>query len=351
MGEVISKAFDLNEKEESQVENRSNNVKNKKLKKEDKIIVLERSIIINSDKEDRYNLGDIDYLNYIDILESLIFFYKYKMIFLKYPSLTRIIEYENIVNTKPVFYFNYQINSNKLYLNYENKDVTNIFLIQKKSIKLLEEIIPLEINDLIEISSIKIIVLDRKNSFCSCFELKNKEYQKIKIFGEDENEIYSIRKCPQGNYFFVLKKEYIQVYDSQTLELINIIYIENDDICFVNYHYFIILKSYYKLGYSRIFLVDLNSFKILNRQDSGYENKDLSRLQSIGNKQYFIASRWTNVSKHIIMEVNNNNNNKIYYIKNLKENDVLPFNASLYFNDTIVIGGDNKIFIFKLHFK
>ena len=181
--------------------------------------------------------------------------------------------------------------------------------------------------------------------------MKNKEYQKIKIFGEDENEIYSIRKCPQGNYFFVLKKEYIQVYDSQTLELINIIYIENDDICFVNYHYFIILKSYYKLGYSRIFLVDLNSFKILNRQDSGYENKDLSRLQSIGNKQYFIASRWTNVSKPIIMEVNNNNNNKIYYIKNLKENDVLPFNASLYFNDTIVIGGDNKIFIFKLHFK
>ena len=158
MGEVISKAFDLNEKEESQVENRSNNVKNKKLKKEDKIIVLERSIIINSDKEDRYNLGDIDYLNYIDILESLIFFYKYKMIFLKYPSLTRIIEYENIVNTKPVFYFNYQINSNKLYLNYENKDVTNIFLIQKKSIKLLEEIIPLEINDLIEISSKKLLI-------------------------------------------------------------------------------------------------------------------------------------------------------------------------------------------------
>ena len=61
---------------------------------------------------------------------------------------------------------------------YEDKNVTNIYLIQKDSIKLLEEIIPLKINDHIEISSIKITVPDGTSSFCTCFELKTKNIKK-----------------------------------------------------------------------------------------------------------------------------------------------------------------------------
>ena len=343
MGENISKVFVLYKSKESEVKNKNNNMKNKKIIKEEKINVKEISIIFKSDQEDDFDSIDIECLNYIDILESLICLIEDKIIFLKYPSLTRNFEYENLENIKQIFYINYQKNSNKLYLYYKDKNVTNIYLIQKNSIKLLEEIIPLEIKDLIEISSIKIIVLDGTSSFCTCFELKNKEYQKIKTFGEDENEIYSIRKSPQINYFFVLKKEYIQVFDTQTLELINIIYIENDDICFINHPYFIILKSYYKLGYSRLFLVDLKTFKILYRQDSGYQKKDFCRLQSSENKGYFSASDWKNVSNPIIIEANIN---KIYYIKDLKKSDVVSFNTSLYFNNTIVISGDNKIFNF-----
>ena len=199
MGEKICKVFGLYENDES----RNNNMESKKIVKEEKIKVFESAILINSDKNEfSFDLSDIQYLNYIDILETLICLFEGKILFFKYPSLTQIFEYDNIINTMPIFYINYQKNSKKLYLNYENKDDTYIYLIQNNSIKLLEEIIPLEIKDLIEISSIKIIVLDSTNSFCTCFELKNKEYQKIKTFEEDENEIYSIRKCPNTNKFF-----------------------------------------------------------------------------------------------------------------------------------------------------
>ena len=348
MGGQICKVFGLYGKEESEIEN-------EKIIKEEKIKVTQISISMNSDENGIDDMFITEYLNYIDILEILIFLFNNKIIFFKYPSMTRISEYENIINTMPISYINYQKNSNKLYLNYENKDFTNIYLIQNNSIKLLEEIIPLKIKDLIEISTIKIIVLDNTNEFCSCFELKNKKYQKIKTFEEDENgnenedynEIYSIRKCPNTNKFFILTKKFIQVFDSQNLELINNIYIENDDICFINYHYFIIVKSYYKKGYSRLSLVDLKTFKILNHTCSGYDKKKICRLQNIGNTRYFIASEWTNVSIPLIMELDKN---KIYYVKDLANYNV-NFETSLYFNNTIVIGGEEQISIFKLDIK
>ena len=311
--------------------------------------------------------NSLNYLNYIYILEALICLYNNRIIFFKYPSMTRISEYENIINTMPISYINYQKKSNKLYLNYEKKDFTNIFLIQNNSIKLLEEIIPLKIKDLIEISSKKIIVLNDTYEFCSCFELKNKKYQIIKTFGEEENEeenedenedknekddedyneIYSLRKCPNANKFFILTKNFIQVYDSLNLELINNIYIENDDICFINYNYFIVVKSYYKKGYSRLSLFDLKTFKILNHTRSGLDKKNVCRLQNIGNTRYFIASEWTNVAIPIIMELDNN---KIYYVKDLGDHNV-NLETKLYFNNTIVIGGEDQISIFKLDIK
>ena len=132
-----------------------------------------------------------------------------------------------------IYYYNYQKNSNKLYVNYKEKEYTNIFLIQNKTIKLLLEKIPLAIEDLIEISSQKIIVLYQNNNICSCFEFKNNEYEKIKTFtnrgeiykpkGLQNNEIfiYAIGNCPKGKKFFIANKIGIQIFDSKTLELIH----------------------------------------------------------------------------------------------------------------------------------
>ena len=252
-----------------------------------------------------------------------------------------------------IYYYNYQKNSNKLYVNYKEKAYTNVFLIQNKTIKLLSEKIPLAIEDLIEISSQKIIVLHKDNNICSCFEFKNNEYKKIKTFrkncgkiytpkGLQNNEIfiYSIGNFQKGKKFFIANRIGIQVFDSETLELINILFIDNNDICFLNYNYFVTIYT------SDITLFDLKTFKKLDSLNVFWI--DGGKLQVLGNTGYFIASQSTNVAKVKILEIKNN---KINYVRYLTDN-LIPYTSSLYFDNTIFIDGcEEYIRIFKLDFK
>ena len=348
MGGLINESLDINEKDENKNEGTNKN----DLLENEKIKIIERKTLLVSRNRDCWIWGN-NKINYIDEIKSLICFSPYKIYFFSYPSFIRNVDFEEFINTMDIYYYNYQKNSNKLYVNYKGKEYTNLFLIQNKTIKLLFEKIPLAIEDLIEISSQKIIVLHKGNNICSCFEFKNNEYEKIKTFrrnrgkiynpkGLQNNEIfiYSIGNCPKGKKFFIANKIGIQVFDSKTLELIYILFIDNNDICFLNYNYFVTI-------YTRdITLFDFKTFKKLDslnvfREDGG-------RLQTLGDTGYFIASQSTNVADVKILEIKNN---KINYVRYLADN-LIPYNSSIYFDNTLCIDGcEEEIRIFKLDFK
>jgi len=351
MGNFINESLDINEKDENKNEetNKNDILENEKIK------IKERKALLVSENRDCWLWGYNNKINYIDEIKSLICFSPYKIYFFSYPSFIRNVDYEEFINTMDIYYYNYQKNSNKLYVNYKGKEYTNIFLIQNKTIKLLFETIPLAIKDLIEISSQKILVKHKDNNICSCFEFKNNEYEKIKTFrrnngkiyspkGLQKNEIfiYSIRNCPKGKKFFIANKIGIQVFDSETLELINILFIDNNDICFLNNNYFVTI-------YSRdVTLFDLKTFKKLDSlnvflRDGG------GGLQALENTGYFIASQVTNVAHVKILEIKNN---KINYVRYLTDDFPIGYNYSLYFDNTLFVDGcEEDIRIFKLDFK
>ena len=347
MGNFVDESLDINEKDENKNEetNKNDIIENEKIK------IIERKTLLVSRNRDCWIWGN-NKINYIDEIKSLICFSPYKIYFFSYPSFKRNIDFEEFINTMEIYYYNYQKNSNKLYVNYREKEYTNIFLIQNKTIKLLFEKIPLAIEDLIEISPQKIIVLHKDNNICSCFEFKNNGYEKIKTFrnsgeiykpkGLQNNEIfiYSIGNCPKGKKFFIANRIGIQVFDSKTLELINILFIDNTDICFLNYKYFVTIYT------SDVTLFDFKTFKKLDSLNVFW--RDGGRLQALGNTGYFIASQWTNVAYVKILEIKNN---KINYVRNLADN-LIPYNSSIYFDNTLCIDGcEEEIRIFKLDFK
>lgn len=347
MGNFINESLDINEKDENKNEetNKTDILENEKIK------IIERKTLLVSKIRDCWIWGD-NKINYIDEIKSLICFSPFKIYFFSYPLFIRNVDFEEFINTMDIYYYNYQKKSNKLYVNYKKKEYTNIFLIKNKTIKLLYEKIPLAIEDLIEISSEKIIVLHKDNNICSCFEFKNNEYEKIKTFrncgkiykpkGLQNNEIfiYTIGNCPKGKKFFIANKIGIQVFDSKTLELNHILFIDNIDICFLNYNYFITIYT------SDITLFDFKTFKKLDSFNAFW--RDGGRLQALGNTGYFIASQWTNVAYVKILEIKNN---KINYVRNLADN-LIPYNSSIYFDNTLFIDGcEEYINIFKLDFK
>ena len=347
MGNFINESLDINEKDENKNEetNKTDILENEKIK------IIERKTLLVSKIRDCWIWGD-NKINYIDEIKSLICFSPFKIYFFSYPLFIRNVDFEEFINTMDIYYYNYQKKSKKLYVNYKEKEYTNIFLIKNKTIKLLYEKIPLAIKDLIEISSEKIIVLHKDNNICSCFEFKNNEYEKIKTFrncgkiykpkGLQNNEIfiYTIGNCPKGKKFFIANKIGIQVFDSKTLELNNILFIDNIDICFLNYNYFITIYT------SDITLFDFKTFKKLDSFNVFW--RDGGRLQALGNTGYFIASQWTNVAYVKILEIKNN---KINYVRNLADN-LIPYNSSIYFDNTLFIDGcEEYINIFKLDFK
>ena len=347
MGNFINESLDINEKDENKNEetNKTDILENEKIK------IIERKTLLVSKIRDCWIWGD-NKINYIDEIKSLICFSPFKIYFFSYPLFIRNVDFEEFINTMDIYYYNYQKKSNKLYVNYKEKEYTNIFLIKNKTIKLLYEKIPLAIEDLIEISSEKIIVLHKDNNICSCFEFKNNEYEKIKTFrncgkiykpkGLQNNEIfiYTIGNCPKGKKFFIANKIGIQVFDSKTLELNLILFIDNIDICFLNYNYFITIYT------SDITLFDFKTFKKLDSFNVFW--RDGGRLQALGNTGYFIASQWTNVAYVKILEIKNN---KINYVRNLADN-LIPYNSSIYFDNTLFIDGcEEYINIFKLDFK
>ena len=251
MGNFINESLDINEKDD----NKNEEINKNDILENEKIKIIERKTLLVSKIRDCWIWGD-NKINYIDEIKSLICFSPFKIYFFSYPSFKRNIDFEEFINTMDIYYYNYQKKSNKLYVNYKEKEYKNIFLFENKTIKLLFEKIPLAIEDLIEISSQKIIVLHKHNNICSCFEFKNNEYVKIKTFrnsgeiykpkGLQNNEIfiYSIGNCPKGKKFFIANKIGIQVFDSKTLELNHILFIDNNDICFLNYNYFIIFYCF-----------------------------------------------------------------------------------------------------------
>ena len=347
MGGFLNESLDINEKDENKNEetNKTDILENEKIK------IIERKTLLVSKNRDCWIWGD-NKINYIDEIKSLICFSPFKIYFFSYPLFIRNVDFEEFINTMDIYYYNYQKKSNKLYVNYKEKEYTNIFLIKNKTIKLLYEKIPLAIEDLIEISSEKIIVLHKDNNICSCFEFKNNEYEKIKTFrncgeiykpkGLQNNEIfiYTIGNCPKGKKFFIANKIGIQVFDSKTLELNLILFIDNIDICFLNYNYFITIYT------SDITLFDFKTFKKLDSFNVFW--RDGGRLQALGNTGYFIASQWTNVAYVKILEIKNN---KINYVRNLADN-LIPYNSSIYFDNTLFIDGcEEYINIFKLDFK
>ena len=347
MGGFINESLDINEKDENKNEetNKTDILENEKIK------IIERKTLLVSKIRDCWIWGD-NKINYIDEIKSLICFSPFKIYFFSYPLFIRNVDFEEFINTMDIYYYNYQKKSNKLYVNYKEKKYTNIFLIKNKTIKLLYEKIPLAIKDLIEISSEKIIVLHKDNNICSCFEFKNNEYEKIKTFrncgkiykpkGLQNNEIfiYTIGNCPKGKKFFIANKIGIQVFDSKTLELNLILFIDNIDICFLNYNYFITIYT------SDITLFDFKTFKKLDSFNVFW--RDGGRLQALGNTGYFIASQWTNVAYVKILEIKNN---KINYVRNLADN-LIPYNSSIYFDNTLFIDGcEEYINVFKLDYK
>ena len=347
MGNFINESLDINEKDD----NKNEEINKNDILENEKIKIIERKTLLVSKIRDCWIWGD-NKINYIDEIKSLICFSPFKIYFFSYPSFKRNIDFEEFINTMDIYYYNYQKKSNKLYVNYKEKEYTNIFLFENKTIKLLFEKIPLAIEDLIEISSQKIIVLHKHNNICSCFEFKNNEYVKIKTFrnsgeiykpkGLQNNEIfiYSIGNCPKGKKFFIANKIGIQVFDSKTLELNHILFIDNNDICFLNYNYFITIYT------SDITLFDFKTFKKLDSFSVFW--RDGGRLQALGNTGYFIASQWTNVAYAKILEIKNN---KINYVRNLADN-LIPYNSSIYFDNTLFIDGcEEYINIFKLDFK
>ena len=347
MGNFINESLDINEKDENKNEetNKTDILENEKIK------IIERKTLLVSKIRDCWIWGD-NKINYIDEIKSLICFSPFKIYFFSYPLFIRNVDFEEFINTMDIYYYNYQKKSNKLYVNYKEKKYTNIFLIKNKTIKLLYEKIPLAIKDLIEISSEKIIVLHKDNNICSCFEFKNNEYEKIKTFrncgkiykpkGLQNNEIfiYTIGNCPKGKKFFIANKIGIQVFDSKTLELNLILFIDNIDICFLNYNYFITIYT------SDITLFDFKTFKKLDSFNVFW--RDGGRLQALGNTGYFIASQWTNVAYVKIFEIKNS---KINYVRNLADN-LIPYNSSIYFDNTLFIDGcEEYINVFKLDYK
>ena len=348
MGLYISKSLDIEEKDENKNEEKNKN----DILENEKIKIIESKTLLVSKNRDTWIWGNNE-INYIDEIKSLICFSTPKIYFFSYPSFIRNLDYEEFINTMDIYYYNYQKNSNKLYVNYKGKEYTNIFLIQNKTIKLLFEKIPLAIEDLIEISPQKIIVTHKGNKICSCFQFKNNEYEKIKTFGRNcgkiytpkglqNNEIfiYSIKKCPKGKKFFIVNRIGIQVFDSKTLELINILFIDNNDICFLNHNYFVTIYT------SDVTLFDLKTFKKLDSLNVFW--RDGGRLQALGNTGYFIASQWTNVAYVKILEIKNNKNN---YVRDLIDN-LIPYYSSIYFDNTLFIDGcEENIYIYKLDFK
>ena len=348
MGIFIINSLDINENDENKNEeaNKNDILENEKIK-----IIERKTLLVNKNRDCWIWYNNKIY--YIDEIKSLICYSPYKIYFFSYPSFIRNVDFEELINTMDIYYYNYQKNSNKLYVNYKEKAYTNVFLIQNKTIKLLSEKIPSAIEDLIEISSQKIIVLHKDNNICSCFEFKNNEYKKIKTFrkncgkiykpkGLQNNEIfiYSIGNFQKGKKFFIANRIGIQVFDSETLELINILLIDNNDICFLNNNYFITIYT------SDVTLFDLKTFKKLDSLNVFWI--DGGKLQVLGNTGYFIASQSTNVAKVKILEIKNN---KINYVRYLTDN-LIPYTSSLYFDNTIFIDGcEEDIRIFKLDFK
>ena len=280
--------------------------------------------------------GDITYINYIDIINSLICLIEQYIIFLEYPSFTRIYEYENIINTFNIFYCNYQKNSNKIYIFSIKNEFTSIYLIQKGSIKLLEEKLPLRIKDLIEISPTKIITLDYYDNGFICFELKGKEYKKIKAF---KTKGYSVRKSPYTDIFFIMNDKSINVFNCETLELVSVIHIRAKDICFLNNNRFITVDCY--SDYSRLTLFNLKTFKVLNTFFP--RTRYSCQLHTFGNKGNFIIAEESNVSRPLMFEIKNN---KINYGREI-EYFSLVFYSCLCLNNIIFIGGEKTILMYE----
>ena len=124
------------------------------------------------------------------------------------------------------------------------------------------------------------------------------------------------------------------------MELIHILFIDNIDICFLNYNYFVTIYT------SDITLFDFKTFKKLDSLKVFW--RDGGKLQVLGNTGYFIVSQSTNVAEVKILEIKNN---KINYVRNLADN-LIPYNSSIYFDNTLFIDGSEEyINIFKLDFK
>ena len=223
-------------------------------------------------------------------------------------------------------------------MNFEENNFTNVFLIQNQSIRLLEEKIPISIEDVIEISSTKIIVIAKNKLIC--FELINIEYQEIKRI----DNIDSIKKISHSNYLFCAfnQKNKIKLFDCNTLELINVLHEKCYDICFLNKNNFITVISFSNVSILKLF--DLKKFKKL---DDFYHPHDayMNKLIKIGNKGYFIVGNQSNVSGPSIYKIYNN---KINFVKTIYKWHLIPFTSWIFFNKTIFIGGVNRISIYKL---
>ena len=171
-----------------------------------------------------------------------------------------------------------------------------------------------------------------------CFELINTEYHEIKRI----NNITSIKKIPNSNNLFcaINFKKNIELFEINKLELINVLYKESKDICFLNNKYFITVDSFSNTSILSLF--DLRKFKKLD--DFVHpSNAYMNRLIKIGKKRYFIVGNQSNVSSPSIYEIYNN---KINYIMSISLG-TLPFTSWLFFNNIIFIGGNNSISTFK----
>ena len=284
-----------------------------------------------------------DEIKYIDTIKTLLCLFDNKIICLKIPELTKNLEYQEILNwhETPVF-LSYQENTNRLYVKYNNlkKDepgFTSVYTFKGNKIS-ISGFINFQINDVIDVSDNKLIILDQ--DFCKCLTFINNEYKIIKKLDE---KFSSIQLSPKKDKFIGVTNKNLLVIDINTFQKITVINKQfNSSFCFLNNKYLVtrLINTFF------IEIYDLKTFKMLCQETKKhYLNDSMVKAYSFGKSGYFIYNRFKDFGHYetIITEFKNN---KIEDLNCL--NKVSLFGKFTYSDDFLFFEEDTTIKIYKI---
>lgn len=308
------------------------------------------------------NRGLVTNICYINKIEHLFCLYKNNIVCFKLPQFTRNINYEKKLignDINDIIYFNYEMNSEKLFISYKNQKQTLIYKFNSTELKKTEKKINDTIINMFHIPSNGIIILNYENYLhhikkkYSKYQIMTYKYKIIKTYIKKKNydyqivksypkKLYNIQICPNKDKIIGTTKNSILLINIENFQLISIFNIN----CECQISRFIDKNNLFIINNDSIRILNKNNFKISFEYKNKLKVKDYTFYE---NKRYII------LSLKYIGKNNYNHTNIIYEYKNNKITEVAEFyldNSSLsnfyFYDNTIFIGNYSEILISKI---